>query len=44
MPHGAVLGTLFFFTAITIAGLPPLSGFIGKLFVLEAASAARERR
>jgi multicomponent K+:H+ antiporter subunit D len=40
MPHGAVLGTLFFVTAVTIAGLPPLSGFIGKLFVLEAASAA----
>jgi multicomponent K+:H+ antiporter subunit D len=40
MPHGVVLGTLFFVTAVTIAGLPPLSGFIGKLFVLEAASAA----
>jgi multicomponent K+:H+ antiporter subunit D len=41
MPHGAVLGSLFFVTAITIAGLPPLSGFIGKLFVLEAAITAR---
>jgi multicomponent K+:H+ antiporter subunit D len=37
MPHAALLGTLFLVTAITIAGLPPLTGFVGKLMVLEAA-------
>jgi len=26
-----------FVTAVTVAGLPPLSGFVGKLMVLEAA-------
>ncbi len=37
MPHPVLLGGLFFVTAVTIAGLPPLSGFVGKLMVLEAA-------
>jgi multicomponent K+:H+ antiporter subunit D len=32
----ALIGGLFFTIAITIVGLPPLSGFIGKLLVLEA--------
>ena len=32
----APLGVLFFATAIALAGLPPLSGFIGKLLVLDA--------
>jgi multicomponent K+:H+ antiporter subunit D len=36
MPHATVLGGLFFVTAVTVAGLPPLSGFLGKLMVLEA--------
>ncbi len=40
MPGGALLGGLFFVTAVTVAGLPPLSGFIGKLMVLEATQAA----
>ncbi len=36
-PHlPAPLAALFFATAIALAGLPPLSGFIGKLLVLDA--------
>ena len=38
---GAVLtAALFFIGAIVMAGLPPLSGFIGKLLVLDAAFAS----
>jgi multicomponent K+:H+ antiporter subunit D len=40
MPHGMLLGGLFLVTAVTVAGLPPLSGFVGKLMVLEAAQPA----
>ena len=40
MPHTTLLGGLFFVTAVTIAGLPPLSGFVGKLMVLEATQQA----
>jgi multicomponent K+:H+ antiporter subunit D len=35
-----MLGVLFFVTAIGFAGLPPLSGFIGKLLILAAAQTA----
>ena len=35
-PH--LLGGLFFFAAIAVAGLPPLSGFLGKLLYLQAVS------
>jgi len=35
----ALLGGLFFLAAIAIAGLPPLSGFIGKVLVLRSALA-----
>ena len=34
--RGALLGGLFFLAAIGMAGLPPLSGFIGKLLILDA--------
>jgi multicomponent K+:H+ antiporter subunit D len=37
MPHGALLGALFFATAVTVSGLPPLSGFVGKILILQAA-------
>lgn len=38
MPHGALLGSFFFLAAMTVAGLPPLSGFVGKILILDAAS------
>jgi multicomponent K+:H+ antiporter subunit D len=34
--HGALLGGVFLFTAMGMAGLPPLSGFVAKLMVLDA--------
>ena len=37
MQHGGVIAALFFGAAVAMAGMPPLSGFIGKLLVLEAA-------
>jgi multicomponent K+:H+ antiporter subunit D len=43
-PHGAVLGGLFLMAGIAMVGLPPLSGFVGKIVILdsvrETASAA----
>jgi len=36
VPHANLLAGLFFLAAIVMAGLPPFSGFIGKLLVLEA--------
>ncbi|SDO75941.1 monovalent cation/H+ antiporter subunit D [Pseudomonas jinjuensis] len=39
-PH--LLGALFFLGAIAVVGLPPLSGFIGKLMLMRAASTPAE--
>ncbi len=37
-PRGAaLLGALFFIAAVAASGLPPASGFVGKLMILEAA-------
>jgi multicomponent K+:H+ antiporter subunit D len=36
-----VLGSLYFAAAIVVAGLPPLSGFIGKAWILQAANATQ---
>ena len=37
MPGARVLGGLFFVLAVALAGLPPLSGFLGKFMLLRAA-------
>nr|WP_206171715.1 monovalent cation/H+ antiporter subunit D [Thiorhodococcus mannitoliphagus] len=37
MSQAGLVGGLFFFTALLVVGLPPLSGFIGKFLVLQAA-------
>ena len=37
MPQSGLIAALFFVGAIGLAGMPPLSGFIGKLLVLDAA-------
>ncbi|MBO9716906.1 MAG: monovalent cation/H+ antiporter subunit D [Pseudoxanthomonas sp.] len=39
LPEQAVPGVLFLVAAVSLAGLPPLSGFIGKLLLLEAVPA-----
>jgi len=36
MPQSGLVAGLFFVGAIALAGMPPLSGFIGKLLVLDA--------
>lgn len=37
MPGARVLGGLFFVVAVAVAGMPPLSGFLGKFMLLKAA-------
>ncbi|PZQ96701.1 MAG: monovalent cation/H+ antiporter subunit D [Cereibacter sphaeroides] len=37
IPRNGLTAALFFVAAIAIAGLPPLSGFLGKLLILDAA-------
>ncbi|AWI85310.1 monovalent cation/H+ antiporter subunit D [Alloyangia pacifica] len=37
MAGGALVAGLFFIASIAMTGLPPLSGFLGKLLILEAA-------
>lgn len=39
MVHGGLIATLFFGAAVAMAGMPPLSGFVGKLLVMDAARA-----
>lgn len=39
LPQHRLLGGLFFFAAVAALGLPPLSGFFGKLWILQSALA-----
>ncbi len=39
MAQGGLIAGLFFATAIAVAGMPPLSGFLGKLTILQATRA-----
>ena len=34
--HAGLIGVLFFAAAVAVTGMPPLSGFVGKLLVLQA--------
>ncbi|MFD2184002.1 monovalent cation/H+ antiporter subunit D [Rhodoplanes azumiensis] len=40
LPSAALLAGLFFAAAIAVTGMPPLSGFLGKLLILDATGAA----
>ncbi|WP_339805714.1 monovalent cation/H+ antiporter subunit D [uncultured Marinobacter sp.] len=40
--HRWLLGTLFFVAAVSLAGLPPFSGFVSKLWILQATSGAED--
>ncbi|SHK98905.1 monovalent cation/H+ antiporter subunit D [Phytopseudomonas punonensis] len=37
-----LLGALFFIAAVSVAGLPPFSGFLGKIMLLRAAGAGQQ--
>jgi len=37
MPSAILIGSVFMFAAVAATGMPPLSGFIGKLLILSAA-------
>ncbi|MDR9498234.1 MAG: monovalent cation/H+ antiporter subunit D [Hydrogenovibrio sp.] len=39
MPNAVWLGGFFLFGAVAMTGMPPLSGFMGKVFILDAALA-----
>jgi multicomponent K+:H+ antiporter subunit D len=41
MHHAALLGTLYVLAAMSVAGMPPLSGFIGKLSLLASMNSAQ---
>ena len=42
MKHAKIIGIVFFIAALTVVGLPPLSGFVGKILILQAAQGMQE--
>ncbi|WP_299202426.1 monovalent cation/H+ antiporter subunit D [uncultured Amphritea sp.] len=42
MHHGKVIGITFFIAALTVVGMPPFSGFVGKILILQAARGMSE--
>lgn len=40
LPQNALLGVLFVLAAIAMIGLPPLSGFVGKILLLQASASS----
>jgi multicomponent K+:H+ antiporter subunit D len=40
--HGRVIGIAFVIAALTVVGMPPLSGFVGKILILQAAQGMNE--
>ncbi len=42
MKHGKVIGIAFFIAALTVVGMPPLSGFVGKTLLLQATQGMNE--
>jgi multicomponent K+:H+ antiporter subunit D len=42
MSHAKIIGITFFIAALTVVGLPPLSGFVGKILILQAAEGVTE--
>lgn len=42
MNHEKQIGIAFFFAALAVVGMPPLSGFVGKILVLQAAEGMTE--
>jgi len=42
MKYGKVIGIAFFVAALTVVGMPPLSGFVGKILILQAAQGMNE--
>lgn len=43
LANPVLIGCLFFFCAITVIGMPPLSGFVGKIWLLQAATESPQR-
>lgn len=42
MGHAGIIGIAFFIATLTVVGMPPLSGFLGKILILQAAQGSME--